>query len=120
MRIPHGGLDVRMSEIESGQLLSAAQLRVLHVHHDGAYAFEQDKPRFLRVNAPAQSELEALLTRITRQLQRDGSLVADEPQPSSLNPSNAANSNDYAAMSHDHRWPWSGSRSPMKANCATP
>ncbi len=66
---------------------SAINLNV-HLHMlipDGVYTFEQDKPRFHRVNAPAQNEIETLLTciiaRITRHLQRDGLLVADEPQP---------------------------------------
>lgn len=60
----------------------------LHLHMlipDGVYTFEQDNPRFHRVNAPSRSELDTLLiriiTRITRHLQRDDLLVADEPQP---------------------------------------
>jgi len=52
---------------------------------DGAYTFEYGEPRFHRVPAPTQAELVALLNRIvariTRQLERDGLLVADLEQP---------------------------------------
>ena len=66
---------------------SALNLNV-HLHMlvlDGVYTFENDKPRFRRVNAPDREHLATLLNRIiarvTRRLVRDGLLIEDPEQP---------------------------------------
>ena len=60
-----------------------------HLHMlfvDGAYAFDDEAPRFHRVAAPTQAELQRLLhaiaTRVTRALERQGLLIRDEENPS--------------------------------------
>ena len=60
-----------------------------HLHMlfvDGAYAFDDKAPRFHRVAAPTQAELQHLLhaiaTRVTRALERQGLLIRDEENPS--------------------------------------
>ena len=60
-----------------------------HLHMlfvDGAYAFDDKAPRFHRVAAPTQAELQRLLhaiaTRVTRALERQGLLIRDEENPS--------------------------------------
>ncbi|MAD06987.1 MAG: hypothetical protein CMP86_06220 [Gammaproteobacteria bacterium] len=69
--------------VKAGSPVNSSAVRLDMLVTDGVYTVELDKPTFHRVNAPAQSELEALLTRIiariTRHLQRDGLLVAAEP-----------------------------------------
>ena len=59
-----------------------------HLHMlfvDGAYAFDDEAPRFHRVAAPTQAELQRLLhaiaTRTTRALERQGLLSRDEENP---------------------------------------
>ena len=59
-----------------------------HLHMlflDGAYAFDDEAPRFHRVAAPTQAELQRLLhaiaTRTTRALERQGLLSRDEETP---------------------------------------
>ena len=59
-----------------------------HLHMlfvDGAYAFDDKAPRFHRVAAPTQAELQRLLhaiaTRVTRALERQGLLIRDEETP---------------------------------------
>ena len=53
---------------------------------DDAYAFDGESPRFHRVAAPTQGELQRLLhaiaTRVTRALERRGLLTRDEETPS--------------------------------------
>ena len=56
-----------------------------HLHMlflDGAYAFDDETPRFHRVAAPTQAELQRLLhtiaTRTTRALERQGLLTRDD------------------------------------------
>ena len=60
-----------------------------HLHMlfvDGAYTFDDDSPRFHRVAAPTQAELQRLLhaiaTRVTRALERQGLLTRDDEAPS--------------------------------------
>ena len=60
-----------------------------HLHMlfvDGAYAFDNEAPRFHRVAAPTQAELQRLLhaiaTRVTRALERQGLLIRDDETPS--------------------------------------
>ena len=53
---------------------------------DGVYTFEQERPRFHRGSAPAQTELQRLLrtiaTRVTRALVKQGLLLRDDETPS--------------------------------------
>ena len=60
-----------------------------HLHMlfvDGAYAFDDEAPRFHRVGAPTQAELQRLLhaiaTRTTRALECQGLLIRDDETPS--------------------------------------
>ena len=60
-----------------------------HLHMlfvDGAYAFDDEAPRFHRVGAPTQAELQRLLhaiaTRTTRALESQGLLIRDDETPS--------------------------------------
>ena len=52
---------------------------------NGAYAFDDETPRFHRVAAPTQAELQRLLhaiaTRVTRALEKQGLLTRDEENP---------------------------------------
>lgn len=59
----------------------------IHLHMlapDGAYSFEQERPRFHRVQAPSHEELprllDLLIRRITRTLVRAGVRVAEDEQ----------------------------------------
>ena len=59
-----------------------------HLHMlflDGAYAFDDESPRFHRVAAPTQAELQRLLhaiaTRVTRALEKQGVLLRDDDSP---------------------------------------
>ena len=59
-----------------------------HLHMlfvDGAYAFDDGAPRFHRVAAPTQAELQRLLhtiaTRVTRALEKQGLLTRDDEAP---------------------------------------
>ena len=53
---------------------------------DGVYTFEDERPRFHGVPAPAQPELQRLLhtiaTRVTRALEKQGLLLRDTETPS--------------------------------------
>ena len=67
---------------------SALNLNV-HLHMlfvDGAYTFEQERPRLHRGCAPTQPELQRLLrtiaTRVTRALESQGLLIRDDETPS--------------------------------------
>ena len=60
-----------------------------HLHMlfvDGVYTFDDETPRFHRVAAPTQAELQRLLhaiaTRVTRALEKQGLLSRDEENPS--------------------------------------
>ena len=60
---------------------------------DGAYTFEDEQPRFHRVAAPTQAELQRLLraidTHVTRALENQGLLLRDDQtlSPSASSPS---------------------------------
>ena len=83
------GADARTGAVTLIQRFGSALNLNPHLHMlflDGAYTFDDEAPRFHRVAAPTQAELQRLLhaiaTRVTRALEKQGLLLRDEETPS--------------------------------------
>ena len=83
------GTGARTGAVTLIQRFGSALNLNIHLHMlvvDGAYTFEDERPRFHGVPAPAQPELQRLLhtiaTRVTRALEKQGLLLRDDQTPS--------------------------------------